>query len=269
MQINQTEVRRQVYESRVANDEAIGAWRRLLHRLFSGEGHDRLGQSAKANLLGVPDRRSFFKIGGATLAGAAVLAACSSDGSNDGASATTTGATPTTAADGEDTDLVILRTGTSLEILSVDVYNQALELDVVTTPAIIDAAKMFADQHDQHAKLLQAATEDLGGEAWDGTNDYVMTNVVEPALPDLQSEEDVVKFARELENMAAATYTAATGLLSTPDLRQAAMSIGGVEARHVVVFNTVLQDADPTTWAPDAFEDTADAAPEEANVPAA
>lgn len=268
MEINQTEVRRQVRESREANDDAIRAWRHLLHRLFDGHGHDTIDQSVKANLLGVPNRRTFFKLGGVTLAGAAVLASCSSSGSSAKSPVATGGATTTPTGAAADTDLSILRTGTSLEILSVDVYNQALGLGVVKTPAIVDAAKMFADQHDQHAKLLQASTKDLGGTPWEKTNDYVMKNVVTPALPGLKTEEDVVKFARELENMAAATYTAATGMLSTPDLRKAAMSIGGVEARHVVVFNTVLQDSDPLAWAPDAFQKATDAAPNQALLPA-
>ena len=59
--------------------------------------------------------------------------------------------------------------------------------------------------------------------------------------------------------MAASTYTLAAGVLGTADLRQALMSIGGVEARHVAVLNMAMNGGDLTTGAPIPFQTTTDA----------
>jgi hypothetical protein len=45
----------------------------------------------------------------------------------------------------------------------------------------------------------------------------------------------VLKFAFELEQIAAQTYQGVGMKLSTPMLRQTAMTVGGVEARHMAI----------------------------------
>jgi hypothetical protein len=265
MDLNRDEIRRQLREAETLHREALGPWRRALDRLFSGEeAHD---VRTKSQLVGVPDRRQFIKVGGATVIGAAVLAACSTSGSNNAATTGTTTPTtgvptsPTTAPEASadvTTDKVLLRTATSIELLSVDVYDKVLGLGILTTPAIQQAAKLFRDQHNEHAALLQGATTKAGGVAYRNPNSYLSENVVTPALPTIKTEADAVKFARELENVAASTYTLATGILGTSDLRQALMSIGGVEARHVAVLNMAMNGGDLTTGAPNAFQTTTD-----------
>ncbi len=86
-----------------------------------------------------------------------------------------------------------------------------------------------------------------------------------PAMEGLTDEESVVRFAFVLENAAAQTYTLAGGLLNTPVLRQAILSIGGVEARHAAVLNGVLGEPQ----VPDVFLPTDQAAPPESFVGAA
>ena len=266
MDLNRDEIRRQLREAEVLQKEAMGPFRRALDRMFSGE--EDYDVRTKSHLLGVPDRRQFMKVGGATVIGAAVLAACGSSSSDKAASSgttTPTTATPTSpttapeAAADAATDKVLLRTATSIELLAVAVYDKALGLGVVTTPAVAQAAKLFRDQHQEHAALLQGATTKAGGVAYRKPNAYLYDNVVTPALPTIKTEADVIKFARELENVAASTYTLAAGVLGTADLRQALMSIGGVEARHVAVLNMAMNGGDLTTGAPIPFQTTTDA----------
>ena len=68
---------------------------------------------------------------------------------------TTTG--PPTADD-KKTDLALLRTATSLELLAVAVYGKAEPL--LKSADIRAAARLFASQHREHAEQLQAATEE-------------------------------------------------------------------------------------------------------------
>ena len=245
MDLNRDEIRRQLREAEALQKGAMGPWRKALDRLFNSE--DEFDFATKAQVLGVPDRRQFMKIGGATVIGATVLAACASTKSSKAevtgtTTPTTLAPTPTTGAetaDSKKTDLTLLRTATSIELLAVAVYDTAIKNGLVTTPAIGDAAKLFRDQHQEHAGLLQGATTTSGGTPYKQPNAYLNTNVVEPAVKALKTEADVVKFAKQLEDVAASTYVLAAGVLGTPELRAAIMSIGGVEAKHVAVLNMV------------------------------
>lgn len=272
MELNRDEVRRQLKEADEAHHAAMKPWREALMRVFAGE--DKAPEAVRAQLAGAPDRRSFLRIGGVTVAGAAVLAACGKDDDNKG---NTTGTTkppdttgsgessstqaPTTAgaASPEDmqTDLQLLRTATSLELLAVAVYGKAAPL--VKDTSVLDAAKLFSSQHAEHAKQLQGATKESFGadKVYDMANDYLNKNLVEPNLSSLTDDMAIVRFAMKLENSAASTYITAAGLLSTPELRQALMAIGGVEARHAAILGGVLKTAVPT----EAFFSTQDTIP--------
>jgi hypothetical protein len=157
-------------------------------------------------------------------------------------------------------DIVLLRTASSLEVLAVAAYQTAIASGLVTTPAIADAAALFQGHHDEHAASLQAQTSDLGGEPYTDPNPYLLANVVGPAVAALVTENDIVAFARTLEDAAAQTYTYAAGVLSTPELRAALAAIGGVEARHRAVLDGVLGQPQ----VPDAFLPTTGRAPDAA-----
>lgn len=263
MDIPRDEVRRQLREADAANRAAMRPWPDALRRIFTPTQPD-IPVDAKAQILGVPTpgRRQVMKLGGLTFVGAAVLAACGDD--DDIAETGTTLPATTTTGGGTtaDTDLVLLRSASSLEVLAVETYDAAVASGLVTTAAIADAAVLFRDQHDEHARQLQSATEDLGGEPYTDPNPFLKENVVDPGLAGLADENDVVAFALDLETVAAQTYAFAAGVLSVPELRQAIMAIGGVEARHATILRSVL--AQPPV--PDAFLPTTDRAPDEALV---
>ncbi len=60
------------------------------------------------------------------------------------------------------------------------------------------------------------------------------------ALAALTDQESVLKLARDVENIAAQTYVEAAGVFTTGELRQAGMSIGETEAKHIAVLNMAL-----------------------------
>ena len=247
--INRDEVRRQLREADREQRGSITAFRDTLHRIFESKD---IPAAAKAELLGVPHRRQFLKIGGATILGAAVLTACGED-EPEGAGetgVTTASTTSTTAPPNEgdpDMDLVLARTAASLENLAVLSYSVVLGESDVSLPAeidfdqaVVDAATLFRDHHQAHADAVNAVLTDAGEAAYTEPNPYLLESVVQPDLANLTNQDRVVGFARDLENIAAGTYAYAAGVLSTADLRKTIMSIGGVESRHATTLALVL-----------------------------
>ena len=240
--LHHDEVRRELRDIDRANRDALPAWRAALARLV---GSDDCSTDEKAAILGVPSpsRRSLFKIGGASLLGAAVLASgglpVAASGSSRPAS-TPPGSDPPAGDMGPEMDLVLTRTAASLEKLAVDTYGAAAGL--LTVPAVIAAATMFADHHQQHLDALNAVITGAGATAVSEPNAAVFDALIKPAVdaaaaePDpLKAEGAAVTLAITLEEAAAQTYCFAAGALSAPALRSTIMTIGGVEARHAAV----------------------------------
>ncbi|MCD9622417.1 ferritin-like domain-containing protein [Rhabdothermincola salaria] len=257
------EIRRQLRASQREHDAVLPAWRRALSRVFdpaSGASTDD-----QAQLLGLPARRTFLA-GGATLAAGAVLAACGSDSTDQipvtGAGPTVPESTTTTAPGSPAENIVLLKTGQSIELLAVDAYQAALDSDLVTSSAIAATARLFQGQHREHGEALGETLRNLGATEVSGPNQFLLENVVQPGLEAAADETMVVQLAVSLESLAAATYVKAAGVLTTPELRQTIMSIGGVEARHLSVLYGVLG----TSQVPTPFLRTGAAAPELAYV---
>lgn len=268
MDIPHDEVRRELRAADRQHRASLDGWRSALRRTFDPEARGRPSAAARAALVQVPTRRQFLRIGGATVAGAALLVACSDDDESATSTAvSTTAATtpPTTGASATADDLVLLRTAQSIEVLAIDAYQAAIDSGLVTTPAIVDAATLFQDQHRDHAGALSATTSGLGGTPYDQANPYLQEQVVGPALAAVTDELSVVRLALDLEDVAAQTYALAGGVLSTPVLRQTIMSIGGVEARHAAVLRGVVDGAGPPQ-VPSVFMSTEGAAPAESFV---
>ena len=100
--LNTDEVRRQLRAVDRMNTSVMPRWRDALDRLI---GDDRIDTEGKAAMLGVPSpsRRDLFKFGGATILGAALLAACGSDAA-DAPSSPVVQATQPVDTDGPDHD---------------------------------------------------------------------------------------------------------------------------------------------------------------------
>jgi hypothetical protein len=248
MEFSQDEVRRGLADVRRAQDDALPRWREALTRVFDPSA--RHSEAAKRQVLGLPDRRSFLRVGGMTVAMSAVIAAC---GKKKDESVPFTGSPPTSGrtgllTPGQELDVTFLRTAQSVEVLAVDTYQTALDSGLLTTPALADTVRLFQEQHREHAGLLSATTIDAGGTPYDQPNSYLAAQVVDPAVAEMTDESTVIALALELENTAAQTYVFAAEVLSVPALRQGIMSIGGVEARHISVLYTA-QEQPPVPFA--------------------
>ncbi len=249
MDTSNDELRRQLAESRREQAEVMPVWREALLRAFADgrvEGELVTEADKEAMVLGALPRRRFLVFGGLSVASAAVLAACG------GSSSTTTStnvpqvglpgstaAAPVRVID----DITLLRTASSLEYSAIAAYTAAIPL----LPAgIASAAKLFSDQHDEHAKQFKATTRELGGEPFPTSNVAVDTNVIAPAFEAIktlsgQAQIDaIVNFARALEDVASATYGSFMTLLSQPKLRAVTMSVGAIEAHHSAILTSLL-----------------------------
>lgn len=243
--LNTTEIRRQLRAVDRLNTSAMPQWRSALQRLFTDE---TITTNERASALGVPSpsRRDLFRFGGGAILGVALLAACGddSDPAHSGTDAPTGSTTATTTGVGEpDLDLILAKTAASLEKLAVDAYGIAAGL--VTTPAVLSAATMFADHHQQHLDALNGVITGVGATAITEMNQAVYDALVAPSLATASTEADAVNIALALEEAAAQTYAFAGGTLSTPALRSTIMTIGGVEARHAAVLRMVALAQSP------------------------
>jgi len=243
------EFNRQMRDVEAMNKSAMPKWRETLDKVFNG-GID-MTSAEKAHLLGVPGRRQFFKIGGATIAGAALLAACGDD--DDTAQAPTTGeggGSDEGEGDGGNMDIVLANTAISLDILAIDTYLVAIDSGLVTTAAVGEAAGLFQQHHQDHADALAGV---VGDGAVTEANTVVKTALVDPVLSDESLDEaKIIQLAFDLETAAAQTYVFAAGALSTPELRSTIMTIGGVESRHATILGRVAEYEVATVF-PNAF----------------
>lgn len=229
-------VRRELRESQVEHVAALRTMRDIVGRLFSSSSNVAAeSQSAKADFVtGGLNRRSFLRIGGVTVATAAVFAACGGD-----EDATTAGEDEGEAKKASPADITILRTASSIEAVAFDVYQTAIDSGLVTTPAVVAAAKLFQEQHKEHGDLFKGATRERGGEPFATANPVLMQQL-QPAIAALRDEAGVVRLAYDVENVATSTYYTTAGAFEDATLNVTTMSIGGVEARHAAVLAAVI-----------------------------
>jgi hypothetical protein len=139
-------------------------------------------------------------------------------------------------------DIMALQTAAGLENLAVFTYNTALTLPFIGGSSALPVVKAFVQmtvkQHGDHAAAFNGAVTKLGGKKQTGT-DPKYTPVVQMAAPGLKGPADVVSLAITLEDIAAETYTANVGQVSTSDLRQLFSSVAGVEAQHKAILLAV------------------------------
>ena len=236
MDINNDELRRQLRDLDQEHREVMPKWRDSLMRLLVDDAETPA--EAKADvLLGGFNRRRFMKLSGLAVAGGTVLAACGSDKKSNDTSKGSTATTATTAISAASkTDQTIARTAASLENFAVAVYDKAITnaAALKITAPVAKAATLFKSQHTEHASAFNAAATQLGGQPYTDPNPTA-AKAFETQIAALKTEQDVLKFAFALEQIAAQTYQGVGMKLSTPMLRQTAMTVGGVEARHMAI----------------------------------
>lgn len=246
MNVPSDEIRRQARQIDRDMQAVMPRWRAALAQILDGAGRTAPG----AVPTGGPTRRGFLRLSGATVLGAAILAACGNDNGEGGATGTDTTET-TEGITGANQDLALARTAASLEILAVNTYNTGIDSGLVKNKAVADAAKLFRDHHQAHADALNGAIEKAGGQKVTEQNQAVFDALVAPAVQKAKAEADIAKLALDLESAAAQAYTFAAGQLSVPALRSTIMTIGGIEARHAAILRVVALGGAPTEVFPD------------------
>ncbi len=139
-------------------------------------------------------------------------------------------------------DVMALQTAASIEVLAVATYAKALTLPFIGGSSANGVVKAFAQktmaQHEDHLKGFNAAVMKLGGKQQTKPNPKYAP-IVTKAVPTLTSPDKVVALAITLEDVAAQTYVADVGLVSTPELRQMFSGVAGVEAQHKAILLAV------------------------------
>ena len=254
MTASRDELHRQLRDAAAEQRDALPRFSRALRR--AADPDSGTSTEEQAALLGLPhSRRGFLRLGGLSVAASAFLVSCGLGSSTDEVDITRTGPTiePSSGTvpaptPGPELDLTLLLTAGSLEALAIATYDTALEAGWLGSPALDEVARLFRDQHTEHLAAVSAATRSVGGTPYEEPNPFLFDNVVSPAAESIAALEPAdqplatLNLAYTLEDVAAQTYTSAGGLFSAAELREAGMSIGAVEARHVSVLLGALQE---------------------------
>jgi hypothetical protein len=218
--------------------------------------HDQRGRELRSLR-----RRDVLRIGGFSVATAAVISAC---GEHARGEVGRVGAVPTTVKlpDAIVNNVVLLRTASSMEHSTIDVYNQVIGKSDLLDPKYDDVAKRFVDDHNVHAALLEKLTTAAGGTPWACGNPKFDDVVVEPVLqriivgvpatatsaaipPSDDPRRDILNFLHGLEALSGETYQAFVAQFSEPSLRSDAMTMGARESRHAALLAMTINPTRP------------------------
>ncbi len=252
---NSDELRRELRSLGATATRDAHAAQRVYSRLFDSSTATPSGHGA---LFG---RRDVLRIGGFTVATAAVISAC---GQHDRGQIGRVGVVPSTVKlpDPVVTNATLLRTASSLEHSVINVYSQVIGNSDLLDPKYADLAKRFMDDHVGHAALFEQLTVQAGGSPWKCGNPKIDDTIMNPVLSRITKgaaatasskaiaasddpRRDVLNFAHGLESLAGATYQALVALFSDPGLRADAMTVGAREARHAALLALTINPDRP------------------------
>ncbi len=136
------------------------------------------------------------------------------------------------AAGGADTDDVwTLQSALELERAAIEAYQKAAGTGLLSAPVIAVAQGFIAD-HTAHRDALATALRAAGAVPGE--------RVAHLEHPKLASQTDILRFARAVEQKAAATYLSVIPELKNRKLAEVAGAILGVETTHVALLAQAL-----------------------------
>jgi Ferritin-like domain len=195
-------------------------------------------------------RRGFF-LGAAGAVALGATAACS--GRPSGRPASSSAAPPPAPPETYPGDLKLVALATALENLAVSAYEGALkkagagELGALP-PSVATFVQTAMKQHADHAQAWSAVLSRAGKPPISDAP-LSITQDQMAKLTAATSVADVAKFALNLENIAAQTYTFAVANVSDPSAIMTAATIQPVETMHAAILNFILGDyAIPDTF---------------------
>ena len=140
-----------------------------------------------------------------------------------------------TASKGTEDDVRILNTALAAELEAIAAYQVGAESGLLQKP-VLNLAVTFQAHHKAHAGVLASTVEKLGGKPVAAKSKYDFPTA------SLKSQEDVLRFAANLEKGAVSAYLGAVPLFANRDLSKAAASILGDEAMHWAVLRQAVGD---------------------------
>jgi bacterioferritin (cytochrome b1) len=182
--------------------------------------------------LALPSRRAFLGASGTALSGTAIALLA---GNHALAAAAEPAANPAN-------DVTILNSALAAELEAIAAYGVGAGSGLLKG-AVLALAGTFQGHHKQHADVLAGAITRLGGKP----------NVAKPSysfpVETLKTQNDVLRFAANLEKGAVSAYLGAVPLFKDRDLSKAAASILGDEAMHwAVLRQAVGEDPVPAAF---------------------
>lgn len=181
-------------------------------------------------------RRDLLRVGGLTIAFGALVAACSSD-DDPAPEIADDEETDTEGPTSGSSDLALLNTALSLEILVFDTYQAGFDFALAQTDPVLEAAALLQQHHAEHRATLTFLVQAADGEPFATANPVVKAGLVDPRLLAVTTERDFVSLVHELEQACAELYVHVTTSVRTPELRATLMSIGAVASRRATVLD--------------------------------
>jgi hypothetical protein len=202
-------------------------------------------RSGITDLVSTPSsRRAFLIGGGAILGGFALIGSGVGSGLAAAATGRSAGVPAAKSAQKLSGDLAVVALAASLENLAVGTYQAAI--DAVTQgklTGVPDAVVTFAmtaqSQHKDHAAAWNAVLKGAGKQSISGV-DLTVKKGVDKAFAKVTDVPGLATLALDLENVAAATYLAAIGVVKSPAGIKTAATIQPVEMQHAAILNFLL-----------------------------
>ena len=119
-------------------------------------------------------------------------------------------------------DIGIVNFALTLEKVEVEFYKRALAVEGLE-PDVKKVLESISKNEAEHVQMLTQAIQGVGGKA---------DPAPEVKLPDLASQDDVLRVGVELEDNGVYAYNGAATQIQSSDLLQGVASIVQVEARH-------------------------------------
>lgn len=182
-------------------------------------------------------RRDVLRAGGLALGLGAVVAACSSSDDDPAPEVREDVETTSEEAERGSTDVVLLNTALSLEVLVFDTYQVGADFSLAQTPSVLDLMALLQQHHAEHRETLRALVEAAEAEPFTTANPVVKAALVDPSLVSVSVEQDFIRLVHDLEQACAQLYVHAATELSTTELRGSVMSIAAVASRRATVLD--------------------------------
>jgi rubrerythrin len=140
----------------------------------------------------------------------------------------------------------------SVELVAVTAYEAGAEL---LSEGLAPVLQTFQGHHEEHAQAYAA----VAGSAATGRPNAALLEALTPAIEAFSTQNEVLRFAKDLENQLAATWGHLLSRLQTPEGVATTATILPVETSHAAELSYEL-DEGPEGWFPTGALETADIA---------